>query len=411
MPVYDYTALEGKGRGKTITGIIDADSAALARQKIRAAGNFPVELREVKNGVSERTERQRGTLSSLFTRIRPAEVSIMTRQLATLIGAGFPLVSALDSLIAQINSPAFKKIVASLKEDVVEGTPFSKALGKYPNIFSSIYVNMVDSGESSGTLEIVLQRLADIMEKQEALKNRMITAMIYPLLIMMISALIVSFMLIYVTPKIMSMFESLKQELPLPTQILVGTSDLFQAYWWALVLLIITALLGLRAMSKNEKGRFWLDTHMLTLPLFGSLIRRMAAARFARTLGSLLENGISMLPALSIVENVVGNLLISQTISEASEEVGKGQGLGKSLDKSKAFPPMAIQMIQVGEQSGNLEEMLDKVADVFEKEVETSAMRLTALVEPVMILVMACLVTFIVLAICLPIFEMNQIIR
>jgi general secretion pathway protein F len=338
-------------------------------------------------------------------------VSIMTRQLATLIGAGFPLVSALDSLIAQTNSPGFKKIIAGIKEAVVEGTPFAKALSKYPNIFSSIYVNMVDSGESSGTLEIVLQRLADIMEKQEALKNRMITAMIYPLLIMMISALIVSFMLIYVTPKIMSMFESLKQELPLPTQILIGTSELFQSYWWALVLLIIAALLGLRALSRNAKGRQWLDTHMLTLPLFGSLIRRLAAARFARTLGSLLENGISMLPALSIVQNVVGNVFIAQTIADASEEVGKGQGLGKSLDKEKAFPPMAIQMIQVGEQSGNLEEMLNKVADVFEKEVETTAMRLTALVEPVMILVMACLVTFIVLAICLPIFEMNQLIR
>lgn len=411
MPVYDYTALEGKGRGKTITGIIDADSAALARQKIRAAGNYPVELHEVKSGVSERTERQGSSLKQLFTRIRLAEISIMTRQLATLIGAGFPLVSALDSLVAQLNNPAFKKIVARLKEDVVEGTPFSKALGKYPHIFSSIYVNMVDSGESSGTLEIVLERLADIMEKQEALKNRMITAMIYPLLIMMISALIVSFMLIYVTPKIMSMFESLKQELPLPTKILIGTSEFFQAYWWVMILMIIAALLGMRSMSRTEKGRRWLDTHALSLPLFGSLIRRMAAARFARTLGSLLENGISMLPALSIVENVVGNLNIAETISVATEEVGRGQGLGKSLDKDHAFPPMAIQMIQVGEQSGNLEEMLNKVADVFEKEVETSAMRLTALVEPVMILVMACLVTFIVLAICLPIFEMNQLIR
>lgn len=409
MPVYDYTAYDAKG--KTISGIIDADGAAAARQKIRTSGYYPVELREVVDGVAQAGDRGRRPFAQRFTRIRPVEVSIMTRQLATLIGAGFPLVSALDSLISQTNKPALKKIVAGIKESVVEGTPFAKALGKYPNIFSSIYVNMVDAGESSGTLEIVLERLADIMEKQEALKNRMITAMIYPILILMISAVIISFMLIYVTPKIMSMFESLKQELPLPTQILIAISELFQSYWWALVLLVIAALLGLRAIGKSKEGRRWMDTHVLGMPLFGSLIRRMAAARFSRTLGSLLENGISMLPALGIVQNIVGNVFISQSIANASEEVGKGQGLGKSLDKDGAFPPMAIQMIQVGEQSGNLEEMLNKVADVFEKEVETTAMRLTALVEPVMILVMACLVTFIVLAICLPIFEMNQLIR
>jgi len=409
MPVYDYTAYDAKG--KTISGIIDADGAAAARQKIRTSGYYPVELREVIDGVAQQGDRAGRPFTQRFIRIRPVEVSILTRQLSTLIGAGFPLVSALDSLISQTNKPALKKIVAGIKESVVEGTPFAKALGKYPNIFSSIYVNMVDAGESSGTLEIVLERLADIMEKQEALKNRMITAMIYPILILMISAVIISFMLIYVTPKIMSMFESLKQELPLPTQILIATSEFFQSYWWALVLLVVAALLGLRAIGKSKEGRRWMDTHVLGMPLFGSLIRRMAAARFSRTLGSLLENGISMLPALGIVQNIVGNVFISQSIANASEEVGKGQGLGKSLDKDGAFPPMAIQMIQVGEQSGNLEEMLNKVADVFEKEVETTAMRLTALVEPVMILVMACLVTFIVLAICLPIFEMNQLIR
>ncbi len=409
MPVYDYTAYDAKG--KTISGIIDADGAAAARQKIRTSGYYPVELREVIDGVAQQGDRGGRPFTQRFIRIRPVEVSIMTRQLSTLIGAGFPLVSALDSLISQTSKPAFRKILAGIKESVVEGTPFAKSLGKYPNIFSSIYVNMVDAGESSGTLEIVLERLADIMEKQEALKNRMITAMIYPILILMISAVIISFMLIYVTPKIMSMFESLKQELPLPTQILIAISELFQSYWWALVLLIVAALIGLRAMGKSKEGRRWMDTHVLGMPLFGSLIRRMAAARFARTLGSLLENGISMLPALGIVQNIVGNVFISQSIANAAEEVGKGQGLGKSLDKDGAFPPMAIQMIQVGEQSGNLEEMLNKVADVFEKEVETTAMRLTALVEPVMILVMACLVTFIVLAICLPIFEMNQLIR
>ena len=409
MPVYDYTALDNKG--KTINGIIDADGEFAARQKIRSNGQFPVDLRQVKSSTAGKSGTWRLALSQSFTRIGPAEVAIMTRQLATLIGAGFPLVSALDSLIVQISNPRFKKIIAGIRGTVVEGSTFAAALGKYPHIFSPIYTNMVGSGESSGTLEIVLERLADISEKQEALKTKMITAMIYPLLILMISALIVAGLLIYVTPKIMAMFDNLKQELPLPTQILVGTSDFFQAYWWLLVLIIIAALLGLRAIYHNEKGRRWLDTRMLSLPIFGLLVRKMAAARFARTLGSLLDNGVSMLPAMGIVQNIVGNMYLADVVAQSATEVSKGQGLGKALDQGNAFPPLAIQMIQVGEQSGNLEEMLNKVADVFEREVETTAMRLTALVEPLMVLVMASFVLFVVLAICLPIFEMNQHIR
>jgi general secretion pathway protein F len=409
MPVYDYTALDA--RGKTISGIIDADGAAAARQKIRASGKFPVNLREIKDSIVEKGERSRFDLGQMFIRIRPAEVAIMTRQLSTLIGAGFPLVSALDSLIAQITRPSLKKVIAGIKGAVVEGSTFADALRKYPKVFPSLYINMVASGESSGTLEIVLERLADITEKHEALKNRMVTAMIYPLMIIMVSALIVTFLLMFVTPKIMTMFENMKQGLPMPTQILIFVSETFQSYWWLLVLLIIALLLGLRAMRKNADGREKLDTIALRIPLFGELTRKLAAARFARTLGSLLENGISMLPALAIVENIVGNVRISQTISNASLEVGKGQGLGKSLDVNGFFPPMAIQMIQVGEQSGNLEQMLNKVADIFEKEVETTAMRLTALVEPVMLVLMGSVVLFIVLAICLPIFEMNQLIR
>jgi general secretion pathway protein F len=410
MPVYDYTALDAKG--KNVNGIIDADGEAAARQKIRAVGHYPVSLRLMKNGSDDKAEGgKRFNLSQLFTRVRPAEVCLMTRQLATLIGAGFPLVSALESLTAQIASPGLKKIITSIKGTVVEGSTFANALAKYPNAFSPIYINMVSSGESSGTLEIVLERLADMTEKQEALKAKMFTAMIYPLCIMAISALIVSLLLVYVTPKIMAMFENMKQELPLPTQILVGTSDLFKAYWWVLVLLIIALLFAMRAIYRNEKGRRWLDTKALSLPLFGSLVRRFNAVQFARTLGSLLDNGVSMLPALGIVQNIVGNVFIARVLSDGAIEVSKGQGLGKSLDVKKAFPPMAIQMIQVGEQSGNLEEMLGKVADVFEKEVETTVMRLTALVEPIMLMIMASIVFFIVLAICLPLFEMNQLVR
>ena len=409
MTVFDFTALDA--RGKTITGIIDADSAAAARQKIRTAGNFPVKLKEVKESATERSERKSGGLSKLFTRIRPAEITIMTRQLATLIGAGFPLVSALEALMNQVASPAMKKTVAQIKGDIVEGSTFADALAKFPTAFSPVYINMVRAGETSGTLEIVLERLAEITEKQQALQSRVVTAMIYPILILLIGALILAFLFIYVIPNITSIFNDMKQALPLPTQILITTSDLFKIYWWLLAGLIVAALLGLHQLRKTTAGRSWIDRTILRLPMVGGLVRKLAAARFARTLGSLLDNGVSMLPAMAIVQNIVGNVHIAAAVQTANVEVGKGQALGKALDIDHLFPPIAIQMIQVGEQSGDLEEMLNKVADVFEKEVETTVMRLTALLEPIMVLAMAVVVLFIVLSICLPIFEMRTLVR
>lgn len=409
MPVYDYSALDAKG--KTVTGIIDADGAVAARQKIRSQGHYPVKLREVKDGVTEKRERTGFSLSQHFTRIRPSEVSMMTRQLATLIGAGFPLVSAMDALMAQFPNPALKKMVAKIKDAVVEGTSFGDALNGFPSVFSSVYVNMVRVGETSGTLEIVLNRLADITEKQEELKNRVVTAMIYPLLIMLVGALIMFFLFIFVIPNITSIFEDMSQELPLPTKLLIGTSEIFKSYWWVLLLLGVGLLFILRAVRKSDKGRRWIDKSMLTMPLVSSVTGKLATARFARTLGSLLDNGVSMLPAMDIVKNVVGNVVIAEVIENAGVEVGKGQALHMAIDKDDIFPPIAVQMVMVGEQSGNLEEMLGKVADVFEKEVETTIMRLTALLEPVMVIIMAGMVLFIILSIFLPILEMNTLIR
>jgi len=409
MPVYDYTALDTKG--KTITGIIDADSIAAARQKIRNAGNFTVNLQEVAQTAPEKGRRSLATVFRGLSRVHAGEIAIMTRQLATLIGAGFPLVTALDALIQQLKSTILKKAIAGIKDLVVEGSSFADALGKHPRIFSPIYTNMVAAGESSGTLEVVLERLADVTEKQEALKNRLITAMIYPVMLLLISLLITTFMLIYVTPKIESMFEDLNQVLPLPTQILIASSNFLQTYWWILVIVVVAVMLGIKQMRKTPRGRQRWDRFILRLPLFGHLARKLAVNRFAQTLGSLLTNGVSMLPALGIVENIVGRVPIAEAVSEAAVAVGKGQGLGNSLAARGVFPQMAIQMIQVGEQSGNLEEMLIKVGDVYEKEVETTTMRLTAMIEPIMVLVMAGMVLFIVLAISLPIFEMNQFIR
>lgn len=408
MPVYEYTALDIKG--KTVSGIINAESAGTARQKLRASRNFPVSIKEVHDTAAIKTPSS-VSITRYFARVKPNDISMMTRQLSTLVGAGFPLVSALDTLIPQTRSQVFKKILSKIKDSIVEGNSFARSLSLYPGTFSTLYINMVSAGESSGALEIVLERLADITEKQQALKHRIRSALAYPILMSCIGALVLFLLLTFIVPSITTIFEDMNQTLPAPTLFLIGMSNFFKIYWWIIFIVIGLMLITLRMMKNTVKGHYFFDKIKLLLPGFGILTKKLAVARFARTLGSLLENGISMLPALGIVKNIVENVLIADIIEKASQEVGKGQGLGSSLAESKIFPDLSIQMIQVGEQSGELEAMLNKIATVFENEVETSVMSMTSLLEPLMILVMGVIVGFIVLSICLPIFEMNQLVR
>lgn len=336
---------------------------------------------------------------------------MMTRQLATLLGAGLPLVPAIAALTSQTRSQSFKKMLAKIKDSIVEGNSFARSLSLFPGTFSALYINMVTAGETSGALEIVLERLADITEKQQALKNRIRSAMAYPILMSLIGVLVLFLLLTFIVPNITSIFTDMNQTLPAPTLFLIRISDIFKIYWWIILIGIAAAVLILRRINKTVKGGYVFDKIKLQLPRLGLLTKKLAVARFSRTLGSLLENGVSMLPALGIVKNIVGNALIADAIEDASKEVSKGKGLGSALAESKIFPDLSIQMIQVGEQSGKLEEMLNKVADVFESEVEGSIMTMTSLLEPVMILMMAVIVGFIVLSICLPIFEMSQLVR
>ncbi len=408
MPVYEYTALDAKG--KMTSGIIDADGARAARQKLRATGIFPVDVKESQETPEKKTTRSTD-LFSYLRRVRPAEIAIMTRQLSTLITAGFPLVSAIDSLVPQTKSHRLKTILAQVKDAIVEGQSFAQALSQYPGIFTPLFINMVRAGETSGTLEIVLERLADITEKQQDLKNRIQTALAYPVFMCIIGVLVLFVLLTYIVPSITSIFTDMNQVLPTPTRLLIFLSGFFKSFWWVILIFIIAAGIALHRVKKTEKGRYVYDKTMLSLPVFGVLTGKLAVARFTRTLGSLLENGVSMLIALDIVKNIAGNVLISDVVQNAAQEVGKGQALWASLKEGQIFPQLSIQMIQVGEQSGELEGMLNKIADVFEKEAENSIMRLTSYLEPIMILVMGCIVGFIVLSICLPIFEMNQLIR
>lgn len=407
MPVYEYKALTL--RGKTTSGIIDAESPLIARQKIRALKVFPVSVREVHDAPAKKGARL-FSVASRFQQVRSSEVSVMTRQLATLIGAGFPLVAAIDILIPQTRSKVFKRQLAKIKDTIVEGNSFSRALSLFPRTFSSLYINMVHAGETSGTLEIVLDRLADISEKHQAMKNRIRAAMAYPILMTFIGAVVLFLLLTFVVPSITSIFEDMNQTLPAPTLVLINTSEFLKSYWGLFLVLAILILVVLQSVKKTARGRFFFDKTVLRLPGFGLLATKIAVARFARTLGSLLENGVVMLTALEIVKNIVGNETIAQTIENAALAVGKGQALAASLAEDRIFPDLPIQMIQVGEQSGQLENMLKKIADVFEGEVESSVMSLTSLLEPLLILMMAVVVGFIVISICLPIFEMNQLV-
>ncbi len=408
MPVYEYKALDA--RGKSVTGIIDTESAVLARQKLRASSIYPTDIKEVYANSSQKGS-GRSSLAGFFSRVSRSEMTMITRQLSTLVGAGFPLVTALSTLIPQSRSQTFRKILSQIKDSIEGGNSFAGALSLYPETFTPIYINMVRAGESSGTLEIVLERLADIAEKQQALNNKIKSVLAYPAVMSVVAVGVLFFLLAYIVPRITSIFADINKALPLPTRVLLSISDVLKTYWWLILILVVGAIVVIRMMHKNEKGRRILDRFWLSLPIVGSLFRKLAVARFSRTLGSLLENGVSMLVALDIVRNIVGNVIIAETVEMAAKEVEKGHALGKSLETADTFPHLSIQMIQVGEQSGALESMLNKIADVFETEVETNMVALTSLLEPIIILIMGVVVAFIVLSIILPIIEMNQLIK
>ncbi|MDH3867022.1 MAG: type II secretion system inner membrane protein GspF [Desulfobulbaceae bacterium] len=408
MPVYEYTALDRAG--KNVVGIIDADSTVAARQKLRASGKYPVQIKETT--AKAKSESAAGfSLPSLFNRITPDDIHALTRQLATLLNAGIPLVGALDALMEQTTSPPLKKIIAQIKESVNEGNSLTVSLTRHPKLFSNIYINMVRAGEASGSLDVVLERLAEFGEHQQALKGRFQAALVYPVFMAIIGTGVLFFLLSFVVPNLTRIFTEMKQVLPLPTTILIWFSDFMRSYWWAILVVIVAIIIGIKEFIKSPKGRHIWDTLKLHLPVIGQINRKIALSRFGRTLGSLLQSGVPLITSLQIVRNIVNNVLIGAVIDEAMEDIQAGKSLNLALSRSIWFPPVFRQMVSVGEQSGDLEGMLHKVADSYEREVETRITGMTALIEPIMILFMAAIVGFIVISILLPIFEMNQMIN
>jgi len=407
MPVYEFKALDKSGKNKK--GIIDADSTSAARKKLRASGNYPIYIRESSAKTKKREGRKLSNIS-FFERIGSKEIHIFTRQLATLLGAKIPLVPSLTSLITQTNNPAFKKIIAQIKESVNEGNTLTNAMSEHPKIFSNIYLNMIRAGEASGSLDIVLERLADFGEKQETLKGKLSAALIYPCVMALICVGVLFILITYIIPNITQVFVEMERVLPLPTRVLIGLSDFLKGYWYVAAILTVLAIVGVRIFIKSKYGSAVWDLFLLKIPVVGTVLQKIILARFSSTLGSLLESGVGLIVSMEIVKTIVSNQQVSQVVDDAIIQIREGKSMTVSLSNSPWFPPMFVQMVGVGEQAGTLEKMLKKVADAYEREVETAVLGMTALIEPIMIVGMGGVVGAIILSILLPIFEMNQMV-
>ena len=406
MAVFEYKALNAQGG--QVSGIIDADTPADARSKLRRRGKFPTEIKESEDQVGLQSE---VTVSRLLQRVKAADVAIFTRQLATLIDAGLPLVKSLTALIEQLERSPLKRMIIKVRDDVNAGMAFADALDRYPRVFSGLYVNMIRAGEAAGALEVVLERLADLLEKNVKMINKVRSIMIYPIVVAVIGVSVVTFLLVKVVPTIISVFAETQQALPLPTVILLTISGVIRNYWWGIASILIGLYLLFAFWKKTRTGRYWVDRIKLRLPLVGILIRKMAVVRFSRTLSTLLASGTPLLKSLDIVKNIVGNEVIAGAIEESRKAIKAGQSISEPFRKSRVFPPIVVHMIAVGETSGSLEKMLSKVADAYEDEVETTVSALTSVLEPIMIVLMGGVVGFIVISILLPIFQMSQNIQ
>jgi len=406
VPVYAYRGLSNDGRA--IAGVVDAESPRGARLKLRRTGVFPTELNEEQAAAARRPGL---TLARLGERVSTQELAAATRQLATLIGAGLPLVEALGALAEQNDRQQLRRALIQIRERVTEGGALADALADQPRLFSPLYVNMVRAGEASGALDIVLERLAAYLESQARLLGKVRTALAYPAVMLVLGSSILFFLVSYVVPKVTRIFQETQQQLPMLTVALIAVSGFMARWWWLLALLTAVAALGLRAYARTPAGRARIDRATLRLPYAGGLLQKLALARFARTLSTLLASGIGLLQALDIVRNVVNNTLLARAIENARDAIREGQSIAPPLRESGLFPPLVVHMVAVGEQSGQLESMLAKAADAYDNDVENAVAALTTVLEPLMIVFMGMVVLFIVLAILMPIFELNRVVH
>ena len=417
MPVYEYQGLDGKG--KKTDGLVDAESAKAARLKLRKQGVFTTKIVEGKGRVMPRGSAGKATedvkkglskeidLSRYLQPIGIQDVSLATRQLAALIGAGIPLVESLGALSEQVEKERFRIILREVKEKVNEGSSLGNALADYPRVFSTLYVNMVKAGEQAGALEHVLGRLADYTEASVELRGKVLASLTYPLVMMFVALAVITFLMAYVVPKITKLFRSRGAELPWITEIVIWVSDTLKAWWWLLLILLIGGTILFVRWYRTEEGRLKVDRALLKVPLFGRMLRMVAISRFASTLSTLMVSGVPLLSAMRIVRNIVGNVVLKAVLADAQDAVREGEPMNRPLKRSGEFPPMVVHMISVGERTGQLSDMLGRVAKTYEAQVNRRLTALTSLLEPLMILVMGGVVFVIALAILLPMLDIQ----
>lgn len=418
MAVYEYKGLTQAGQN--VTGIIDAETPKTARFKLRKSGIFPVEVVESRQGRLGGTSDGRsaaapasaaGWADWLGERVTIQEVSVITRQLGTLLSAGLPLLEALSVLADQTERRQIKRTLAQVREQVKEGSSLANALARHPRVFSSVYVQMVRVGEASGTMDRILMHLAQFLDRQGEMRSRLLSAMAYPILMLLVSVLILAFLMSFVIPRVLSVFSDMNQALPWATRVLMVIMDLFRGYWWAGLILLSAAVTAFGKYRATPEGRERWDGWKLKAPLVGRLSRLVSLSRFADTLSILLKGGVPLLVAFDIVKGVVNNRVLEKALESARENIREGESIAEPLRRSGVFPPMVTRMIAVGEASAELEKMLEKVAETYRSEVDVTLATLMSLLTPMMILLMGLVVLFIVVAILLPILQMSQLVR
>ncbi len=397
MPVFAYA---GKARGgKSVTAEITADNRDAAIDQLRAQGVTVTTIEEKKKKASEKKQK-----------VTDKDIVIFTRQFATMIGAGLPLVQCLEILSTQCDNKSFGRIIGDVKGDVESGTTFADALKKHPTVFSGLYSNMVQAGEIGGALDTTLIRLAAQLEKAAKLKGQIKAAMVYPTAIMGVAIIVVSVLLVFVIPIFAKMFMDFGGSLPAPTQFVIGVSEFMQSYIIVIIAAAGGAVFALKKYYATPGGRLKIDALMLKLPVAGDLIRKIAVAQFTRTFGTLLQSGVPIMEGLDIVARIAGNIIVQNAILEARASVGEGKTLSEPLGKTGVFPPMVVQMINVGEATGALDVMLGKIADFYDDEVDAAVSALTALLEPALMVFLGTVIGFIVIAMYLPIFKMASVV-
>ncbi len=411
MPVYHYKGL--RSDGGSAAGIVDADSVRGARLKLRQGGVFPTELREQASvgwTPAELAERLRQGQSRSRI-LSQSDLALTTRQFATLLVAGLPLVEALGILVEQVEKKPMQSLFADIREQVRGGKALSAALEQHPNDFGQIYTHMVRAGEASGALDQILFRLSEFLEKQLSLKQKVTNAMMYPMIMVLIGTTVLFVLMTFVIPKITAVFVDQKKALPWPTVVLMQISSFLADYWWVLLIGLVAGVLAFLRWVKTPAGQLRAHQLLLTLPMIGDIVRKVAISRLTSTLATMLASGVQLLEALDVSRRVMNNRVLEAAVDEARQNIKEGESIAVPLKRSGQFPALVTHMVAVGEKSGEMEEMLRRIAGIYDGEVDRVVARVTALLEPMMIVIMGAVVLFIVTAILLPIFEMGQLVR